>query len=62
MNSTVLPHCYFGTQRQGFAAAILMWPVYGDGTTVGNVKIALSEKVALVLHPHVDVPYSLVVA
>ena len=28
---------------------------------VGNVKIALSENIALLLHPHVDVPYSLVV-
>ena len=30
--------------------------------TVGNVKIALSEKIALLLHPHVldiDVPYCL---
>ena len=26
-----------------------------------NVTIALSEKIALLLHPHVDVPYSLVV-
>ena len=28
---------------------------------LGNVNIALSEKIALLLHPHVDVPYSLVV-
>ena len=28
---------------------------------VGNVKIALSEKIALLLHPHVDVPCSLVI-
>ena len=28
---------------------------------VGNVKIALSEKIAILLHPRVDVPYSLVV-
>ena len=28
---------------------------------VGNVKIALSEKIALLLHPHVDIPFSLVV-
>ncbi len=29
-------------------------------STVGNVKIALSEKIALLLHPHVDVPYTTV--
>ena len=29
--------------------------------TVGNVKIALPEKFALLLHPHVDVPCRLVV-
>ncbi len=28
-------------------------------STVGNVKIA--EKIALLLHPHVDIPFSLVV-
>ena len=28
---------------------------------VGNVKIALSEKIELLLHRHVDVPCSLVV-
>ena len=27
----------------------------------GNVKIALPEKIALLLHPHIDVPWSLVV-
>ena len=38
-------------------------PVYrGRHTaTVGNVYTALSVKIALLLHPHVDVPYSLVV-
>ena len=30
-------------------------------TAVGNVKIALPENIALLLHPHVDVPWSLVV-
>ena len=30
-------------------------------STVGNVTIALSEKIALLLHPHVDIPFSLVV-
>ena len=28
---------------------------------VGNVKIVLSEHIALLLHPHVDIPFSLVV-
>ena len=27
-------------------------------TTVGNVKIAPPENIALLLHPHVDVPWS----
>ena len=32
------------------------------GTWCGwNVKIALPEKIALLLHPHVDVPWKLVV-
>ena len=39
--------------RYGFAAARLRWPAY---LTVGNGKITLSEKIALLLHPHVDVP------
>ena len=30
-------------------------------STVGNLKIALSENIALLLHPHVDIPFSLVV-
>ena len=30
-------------------------------STVRNVKMALLEKIVLLLHPHVDVPYSLVV-
>ena len=33
----------------------------GPTATVGNVEIALSEKIALLLHRHVDVPCSLVV-
>ena len=28
--------------------------------TVGNVKIALPENIALLLHPHVDIPWSFV--
>ena len=30
-------------------------------STVGNGKLGISEKIALLLHPHVDVPYSFVV-
>ena len=55
MNSTVSPSHYFGMNCQGFAAARLTW------LPVENVKIALSEKIALLLHPHVEVPYCLVV-
>ena len=50
MNSTALPSRYFGTHRQCFAAFILTWLAYSDG--IGNVKIALSEKIALLLHRH----------
>ena len=28
-------------------------------STVGNMKVALPEKIALLLHPHVDIRYSL---
>ena len=59
MNSTVSPSCYFGMNHQGFDAARLTWPAYADG--IENVKIGLSQKIALLLHPHVDVPFSLVV-
>ena len=54
MNSTVLPSFQFGMNSKCFAAARLTWPV-------GNVKIALPEKIAILLHPHVDVPWTLVV-
>ena len=37
------------------------WQVCRHTTMVGNVKIALSENIVLLLHPRVDVPYSLVV-
>ena len=53
MKSIVMPSFQFGMNYQGFAAPILAWP--------GNLKIALSEKIALLLHRHVDVPCSLVV-
>ena len=56
MNSTVLAALQFGLNCQGFAVARLQWPAYVDGR-----KIALSEKIALLLHRHVDVPCSLVV-
>ena len=58
MLSTGLPYLQFIMNRQGFAPARLTWPAYDD---VGNVKIALPENNALLLHPHVDVPWSLVV-
>ena len=58
MNSTVLPSFHFGMNHQGFAAARQKCPAYGSAM-VGNVKIVLSEKwIVLLLHPHVDVPYS----
>ena len=51
------------------AAISLLWhalPVLCRGQfnmvdMVGNVKIVLSEQIALLLHPHVDIPFSLVV-
>ena len=58
MNSKVLPSFQFGMNCQGFAAARLTWPAYVDGR---NLKIALSERITLLLHGHVDVPRSLVV-
>ena len=58
MISTVLPCLHFSMYSQGFAAARLAWP---DTVTVGNVKIAVPENIALLLHPHVDIPCSLVV-
>ena len=58
MNLTALPPRYFGTHRQCFTAASLTWR---HTTTVRNVNIALYQNIALLLHPHVDVPYSVVV-
>ena len=58
MNSTALPYLHFGMNRQGVAAARLTWPAYDDGK---KRRIALHENIALLLHPHVDVPWSLVV-
>ena len=40
--STVLPSFHLDMNRQGFAAARLTWPTT---LTVGNVKIALTEKI-----------------
>ena len=50
MKSTISPYCHFGMHDQGLPAARLR-----------NIEIALFEKIVLLLHPHVDVPYSLVV-
>ena len=36
-------------------------PGSNTASTVRNVEIALIEKIVLLLHPRVDVPYSLVV-
>ena len=47
-------YCHFGMHDQGLPAARLT-------STVRNVKITLFEKIVLLLHPHVDVPYRLVV-
>ena len=47
MNSTVLPSFQFGMNCQCFAGARLTWPAYEDGM---KLKIALSEKIALLLH------------
>ena len=58
MNSTVLSYFDFGMNRECFAAARLTWPAYNDGR---KLKIALPEKIALLLHPDVDVPWGLVV-
>ena len=46
INSTLSPSRYFGMNRQGFSAADKR-----GRHTVGNVKIALSEKIALLWHP-----------
>ena len=54
MISTGLPYLQSSMNSQGFSPARFIWPV-------GNVKIALPENIALLLHPHVDVPWSLVV-
>ena len=61
MISTGLLYLQFSMNSQGFSPARLTWPAYDDGTRLGNVKIALPENIALLLHPHVDVPWSLVV-
>ena len=42
----------------GFVAARLTWPAYVDGR---KFEITLSEKIALLLQRHVDVPCSLIV-
>ena len=48
----------FSMNSQGFPRR----DKHGQHTpAVGNVKLALPENIALLLHPHVDVPWSLVV-
>ena len=58
MNSTVLPSFQFGMNCQGFAAARLTLPAYEDGR---KLEDSSAEKIALLLHQHVDVPCSLFV-
>ena len=62
MNSTVLQSFQFDELprlRCGLnVAGMQSRPGYVDGR---KLEIALSEKIALLLHRHVDVPYSLVV-
>ena len=58
MNSTVVPSLHFGMNCKCFPAARLTWPPYDDGR---KREIAPPEKIALLLHPQVDVPRSLVV-
>ena len=57
--STISPYCHLGMPDQGLPAARLTCAAYIDGKK--NVTIALFEKIVLLLHPRVDVPYSLVV-
>ena len=56
--STISPYCHLGMHDQGLPAARLTCAAYIDGK---NVIISLFEKIVLLLHPRVDVPYSLVV-
>ena len=58
INSTVSPSFYFGMNYQGL---VLPGQHARHTSTVGNVKIALSDKIVLLLHSHVDFPYSLLV-
>ena len=58
MNSTVLPCFQFGMNFQGFAVARLTLPAYVDGRKLENSSVC---KDRILLHRHVDIPYSLVV-
>ena len=58
MISTGLPYLQFSMNGEGFARARFTWPAYDDGR---KHEIALPENIALLLHPHVDVPWSLFV-
>ena len=59
IKSTISPYCHFGMHDQAMLAAMLKRAQHTS--TVRKVKIALFEKIVLLLHPHVDIPYSLVV-
>ena len=58
MKSTISPYCHPGMHDQSLPATRLTCV---HTSTVINVTIALFENIVLLLHPHVDVPYSLVV-
>ena len=60
MKSTISPYCHLGMLDQGLPAARLTCAAYIDGI-VRKVAISLFGKIVLLLHPHVDVPYILVV-
>ena len=58
MISIGVPYLKFSMNSQGFSPAILTWPAYDGGR---KREKSLPEKIALLLHPHIDVPWSLVV-
>ena len=58
MKSTISPHCHAWprpARRQANVRGIQKNPA------VRNVKMALFENIVLLLHPPVDVPYSLAI-
>ena len=56
-----MPSFHFGMNHQGMAAARPTCSAYVDGRKREHKKLFISENIVLLLHPHVDVPYSLVV-